>query len=333
MHPGHLEALSQDGGDPRPHALCPEGRHGHLLREGVRTRWEDERWQGGGFGSSPPLVLFTWPQACLVPGHGGGGPRVGGVWAACSVFRGGLGVSLLTDALERVLCEGWARRNPFFPHQSRGDAQRVIYYRPLFSAASLTKSRSPRGGWGGGSSPRALAQRPPPERQRLPKADCCPEKRTELFQPELLGLGLGWPRGEGPREWDGSLLSSGRHQPAWFTPTGVWRVFISTRCGEGRRLTPGCTLPALSSEQGRQESGHLPAGGSEGPEPGPTALGDKRVSLGAAESSGIPPHAEGPGLLSRLFLCPRACETDTMGKPGPQGQAPARWGVACLPRS
>lgn len=31
------------------------------------------------------LVLFTWPQFCLVPSHRGGGPSVGGVWAACSV--------------------------------------------------------------------------------------------------------------------------------------------------------------------------------------------------------------------------------------------------------
>lgn len=34
------------------------------------------------------LVLFTWPQSCLVPGHRGGGPSVGGLFCLPWWFRG-----------------------------------------------------------------------------------------------------------------------------------------------------------------------------------------------------------------------------------------------------
>ena len=178
---------------------------------------------------------------------------------------------------------------------------------PLFSAASLIKSRSP---WGkeGQRQPPALAQQSlqpaGASRDRL----CCPEGRTELLWPELQGGRLGVRQGtKGP----GHYILAG-HKPLLHPGGPDQSGSLGHACGGSP------PAPAMQREGVQLAAWHWPSTVSreaQGPViclqeawrvlcPGPAASGEERAFLGVAAASEVTSHAQGPGLLTAMEFIP-----------------------------
>lgn len=203
---------SQDGGDPRPHALCPEGRHGRLPREGVRTRWEHGLWQGGGFGSSPasrpvylaPVLLGARPQRRRAEC----GWSVGSLFCLPWRFRGRVFSQMHLNASSVKAGAGGTLSSPI----KATEMSKGLFIARLSSRQLLSPNPGHHGEAGGGSThPRALAQRPLLSSSGFLRQTATQKEGLSFFNLSSRGWGWGramWGRPQGMRRIPSLLLEA-----------------------------------------------------------------------------------------------------------------------------